>query len=109
MAECCIPKSNCYDLHVIDQGHFIKKLHESCLGHISYTVSCIIIIPCMQVWLGMVVCHVPLLGQCDLHFTVYCTSDENLVWPITFILFNAGSSNLAWKYNLGWWCVTYHY
>jgi len=26
-AECRVPKSNRYDLHVIGQGHFIKKLH----------------------------------------------------------------------------------
>jgi len=48
-AECCIPKSDRYDLHVIGQGHFIKKL-QSCPSHILYTVSCIIIIPCMQLW-----------------------------------------------------------
>jgi len=53
-AECRVPKSNRYDLHVKGQGHFIKKLRESCPGHILYTVSCIIIIPCMQVRLGMV-------------------------------------------------------
>jgi len=27
MAECCVQKSNYYDLYVIGQGHFIKKLH----------------------------------------------------------------------------------
>jgi len=62
-AECSVPKSNHYDLHVKGQGNFIKKLHESCPGHILHTISCIIIIPCMQVWLGMVVCHIPLLGH----------------------------------------------
>jgi len=75
-AECRIPKSSCYDLHVKGQGHFTKKLHESCPGHILYTISCIITIPCMQVRLGMVVCRVPLLGHYDLLFTVYCTSKE---------------------------------
>jgi len=102
--ECRVPKSYRYDLHVKSQGHFIQKLHKSCPGHILYTISCIIILPCMQVRLGMMVCCIPLLGHCDLLFTVYCTSEENLVWPITFILFVAGSSNLACKYNLGWWC-----
>jgi len=97
------------DLYVKGQGHFIKKIHKSCPGHILYTVSCIIIIPCMKVRLGMVVYHIPLLGHCDLLFTVYCTSKKTLVRPITFILFNAGSSNLACKYDLGWWCITYHY
>jgi len=65
-------EKNCYDLHVMGQGHFIKKLHESCPGHILCTVSYIIIIPCMQllVWLGMVVCCITLLGHCDLLFTV---------------------------------------
>jgi len=65
--------------------------------------------PCMQVQLEMMVCCVSLLGHCDLLFMFYCTSKENLVQPITFILFNAGSWNLACKYNLGWWCVPYHY
>jgi len=37
-----------------------------------------------------VVCHIPLLGHCDLLFMVYCTSKEILVRPITFILFNEG-------------------
>jgi len=55
----------------------------------------------MQVQLGMVVCHIPLVGHCGLLFTVYCTLKENLVRPITFILFNVGSSNIAYKYNLG--------
>jgi len=73
-AECRVPKSNRYDLHVKGQGHFIKKLHESCLGHTLNTISCIIIIPYMQVQLRMVVCHVPLQGHCDLVFMVYCTA-----------------------------------
>jgi len=34
-AECNVPKSSHYDL-VKGQGHFIKKLHESCL-HASTT------------------------------------------------------------------------
>jgi len=54
----------------------------------------------MQVQLGMMVYRVSLLGHCDLLFTVYCTLKENIVQPITFILFNAGSSNLAIKYDL---------
>jgi len=48
----------------------------------------------------MMVCRVPLLGHYDLLFTGYCTSEKNLVRPITFILFDAGSSNLACKYDL---------
>jgi len=100
-AGCRVPKSNRYDLHFKGQGHFIKTSHESCPGHILYTVACIIIIPCMQVQLGMVVCRIPLLSHCDLLFMVYCTSKENLVQPITFILFNVGSSNLSYKYTLG--------
>jgi len=63
----------------------------------------------MQVQLGMMVCRIPLLGHCDLLFTVHYTSKENLAWPITFILFNAGSSNLTCNYDLEWWCVAYHY
>jgi len=63
----------------------------------------------IYIQLGMVVCRVPLLGHCDQIFMVYCTSKENLDWPITFVLLNAGSSNLACKYDLGWWCVIYHY
>jgi len=53
----------------------------------------------MQVQLGMMVCRIPLPGQGGLLFTFYCTSKENLVWPITFVLFNAGSSNLACNYT----------
>jgi len=62
-AEFRVPKSNRYGLHVIGQGNFIKKI-ESSPGHILYTVSCIIIIPCIQLRLGMVVCRIPLLGHC---------------------------------------------
>jgi len=83
-AECRVTKYNRYGLHVKGQGHFIKKLHESCLGHILYTVSWLIIIPCMQVQLGMVVCRVPLLGH----------------WPTFYgLLHIKGKSCLAYNFH----------
>jgi len=98
-AECRIPKSNRYDLHVKGQGHFIKKLQvlsgPYLIYHFIYNHHTL-----HASMTGMVVCRIPLLGHCDLLFTVYCTSKENLVQPITFILFNVGSSNLACKYKL---------
>jgi len=78
-AECCVPKTNRCDIYVIGQGHFIKKNNiESCPGHILYTVPCIILIPCLQLWLGMLVCRVPLLDHCDLLFMIYRTSKKIL-------------------------------
>jgi len=56
----------------------------------------------MQVQLVMVMCRIPLLDHCDLLFMVHCTSEENLAWPINFILLNAGSSNLSYKKKLEW-------
>jgi len=67
--ECRVPKSNRYDLHVKGQGHFIKKLHESCPGHISYTVSCTLY--ASTTWDGGVSCTITRSLWPTLRFTAH--------------------------------------